>query len=236
MPKQEFKLRRFFDQLSDKNKELLLSKGTKKKFERGTTLFSEGEQPDHVYLVRSGMVRLSKMTIDGKEFSLHLKQAGELVGEVGLFNQMAISVTATVAEDAELVRFDRLVLEKLFEENGEIAVAFMKWFATHTQSTQSKFRDLILCGKKGGLYSTLIRFSNSYGEEHSQGTLIKVQLTNQDIAQFIGTTREGVNRLMNELKKEDVIAYENNYILLKNIHYLKEFLQCGDCPVEVCTI
>ncbi|PTL38757.1 Crp/Fnr family transcriptional regulator [Alkalicoccus saliphilus] len=236
MLKQEYKLRRFFDQLSEQNKQLLLDNGTKKKYRKHTVLFSEGEQPDHVYLVLSGMVRLSKMTMDGKEFSLHLKQKDELVGEVGLFNQMAISVTATVEEDAELVRFSRLTLEKLFEEHGEIAVAFMKWFATHTQSTQAKFRDLILCGKKGGLYSTLIRFSNSYGEEHKDGTMIRVQLTNQDIAQFIGTTREGVNRLMNELKKESIVSYEGPYIILRDVQYLKDFLQCGDCPVEVCTI
>ncbi|RKL67856.1 Crp/Fnr family transcriptional regulator [Salipaludibacillus neizhouensis] len=236
MLKKELKLKRFFDQLSEENKELLLQKGTKKKISANTILFSEGDQPDYIYLVQSGMVRLSKMTIDGKEFSLHLKQSGELVGEVGLFNMMAISVTATVEKDAELVRFDRVTLEKLFEENGQIAVAFMKWFATHTQSTQSKFRDLILCGKKGGLYSTLIRFTNSYGEEHSQGILIKVQLTNQDIAQYIGTTREGVNRLMNELKKENIICYDGTYIIIRDIKFLKDFLQCGDCPVEVCTI
>lgn len=236
MPKQELKLRRFYDQLSESSKELLLQRGIKKKMKKGNILFREGEQPDHVYLVLSGRVRLSKMSVDGKEFSLHLKQKGELVGEIGLFNQMAVSLTATVQEDGELVRFDRWKLEELFEQNGEIAVAFMKWFAVHTQATQAKFRDLILSGKKGGLYSTLIRFSNSYGEEHAKGIRISIQLTNQDIAQYIGTTREGVNRLMNELKKEGVIVYEESHIILKNISFLKEFLQCGECPVEVCTI
>ncbi|MGJ9382649.1 Crp/Fnr family transcriptional regulator [Salipaludibacillus sp. CF4.18] len=65
---------------------------------------------------------------------------------------------------------------------------------------------------------------------------MKVQLTNQDIAQYIGTTREGVNRLMNELKKENIISYDGNYIVIRDIKFLKDFLQCGDCPVEVCTI
>ncbi|PRO66343.1 Crp/Fnr family transcriptional regulator [Alkalicoccus urumqiensis] len=236
MLKQERTMRRFYDQLSEENRQLLLEHGTEMTKRIGTVLFTEGEYPEYVYLVMSGKVRLSKMTVDGKEFSLHLKQRGELAGEVGLFNPMAISVTATVAEDAELVRFNRETIESLFEKNGEIAVAFMKWFAIHTQSTQAKFRDLILCGKKGGLYSTLIRFSNSYGKAHADGTLIDVKLTNQDIADYIGTTREGVNRMMNELKKDSVLCYEGNYIILKNIPYLKEYLQCGDCPVEVCTI
>ncbi|SDH46037.1 Crp/Fnr family transcriptional regulator [Alteribacillus bidgolensis] len=236
MPKKKLKLNRFFAQLTDENKELLLANGTSQIVKSKKVLFTEGEDPEYVYLIRSGIVRLSKMTVEGKEFSVHLKQKDELVGEVGLFNEMAISVTATVEEEAELIRFDRKTLEKIFRENGDIAVAFMKWFASHTQSTQSKFRDLLLCGKKGGLYSTLIRFGNSYGVEHDHGTFIEVELTNQDLANYIGTTREGVNRMMNELKKERVIDYEDNHILLLDIAYLKDYLQCGECPVEICTI
>lgn len=236
MPKKEINLVRFFKQLSSENQQLLLQEGTKIQEEAGTVLFTEGESPTYIYLLISGKVRISKMTSDGKEFSISLCQQDELVGEIALFNELALSITATVEEQAKLVRFEGKVLEELFKKNGELAVAFMKWNAIHTQSTQSKFRDLILCGKKGGLYSTLIRFSNSYGVEHDQGILIDVQLTNEEIATYIGTTREGVNRMMNELKKEKIIVYENHKIIIQNMKFLKDFLQCGDCPVEICTI
>ncbi|MDQ0255426.1 CRP/FNR family transcriptional regulator [Evansella vedderi] len=236
MKKKQLEMKRFFNELSDENQQLLLTYGLEIKVRNGTFLFYEGDFPEHVYLVRSGKVRLSKMTADGKEFSVHLKQKDELVGEVGLFNEMAISVSAEVIEDATLVRFDRHTLEALFRENGEIAVAFMKWFARHTQSTQAKFRDLILCGKTGAFYSTLIRFSNSYGSLEDDGILINVQLTNQDIANYIGTTRESVNRMLNDLKKERILSMREGCILLHNIQFLKDYLHCGDCPVEICTI
>ncbi|PYZ93944.1 Crp/Fnr family transcriptional regulator [Salipaludibacillus keqinensis] len=236
MEKQELKMKRFFNEISDENRELLLKNGLEIHVKSGSFLFYEGDFPEHVYLVRSGKVRLSKMTSEGKEFSVHLKQRDELVGEVGLFNEMAISVTAEVTENATLVRFDRHTLESLFRQNGEIAVAFMKWFARHTQSTQAKFRDLILCGKTGALYSTLIRFSNSYGIHKEEGIFINVHLTNQDIANYIGTTRESVNRLLNELKKSNVLSMKNGYITIHDIQHLKNYLHCGDCPVEICTI
>ncbi|WP_088105581.1 Crp/Fnr family transcriptional regulator [Halalkalibacter urbisdiaboli] len=227
---------RFFQQLTQENQQLLLSKGSRLKAKADTILFSEGDKPTFIYLVTTGNVRLSKMTSDGKEFSAKLCQADDLVGEMALFNNLVLTVTATVVKDAELVRFDAKVLEEVFKQNGEIAVAFMKWNAVHTQSIQSKFRDLILCGKKGGLYSTLIRFSNSYGKSHKKGILINIQLTNQDLATYIGTTREGVNRMMVELKKNNIIAYENHFIIIQDMKFLKDFLQCGDCPVEICTI
>ncbi|MBP3950823.1 Crp/Fnr family transcriptional regulator [Bacillus suaedae] len=236
MPKKEINLVRFFKQLSSENQQLLLKEGTQIQEEAGTVLFTEGESPTYIYLIISGKVRISKMTSDGKEFSISLCQQDELVGEISLFNELALSITATVEEKAVLFRFEGKVLEELFKKNGELAVAFMKWNAIQTQSTQSKFRDLILCGKKGGLYSTLIRFSNSYGVQHDQGILIDVQLTNEEIATYIGTTREGVNRMMNELKKEKIIVYENHKIIIQNMKFLKDFLQCGDCPVEICTI
>ncbi|UTR11140.1 Crp/Fnr family transcriptional regulator [Evansella sp. LMS18] len=236
MEKKQLEMKRFFNEISEENQKLLLIHGLEIKVKSGTFLFYEGDYPDHVYLVRSGKVRLSKMTAEGREFSVHLKQRDELVGEVGLFNEMAISVSAEVIEEAVLVRFDRHTLEVLFRENGEIAVAFMKWFARHTQSTQAKFRDLILCGKTGAFYSTLIRFSNSYGIQSDDGILINVQLTNQDIANYIGTTRESVNRMINDLKKTNIVSMKNGHIQLHDIQFLKDYLHCGDCPVEICTI
>ncbi|MDG5789160.1 Crp/Fnr family transcriptional regulator [Evansella sp. AB-P1] len=236
MEKKQLQMKRFFNELSEENQKLLLTYGLEIKVKSGAFLFYEGDFPEHVYLVRTGRVRLSKMTAEGKEFSVHLKQKDELVGEVGLFNEMSISVTAEVIEEATLVRFDRHTLEALFREHGEIAVAFMKWFARHTQSTQAKFRDLILCGKTGAFYSTLIRFSNSYGVEQNGSILINVQLTNQDIANYIGTSRESINRMLNELKKSKVLTMKDGYIVIHNIQFLKDYLHCGDCPVEICTI
>ncbi|WP_416151275.1 Crp/Fnr family transcriptional regulator [Salipaludibacillus sp. HK11] len=236
MEKQDLQMKRFFNEISQENQNLLLKNGLEIQVKSGSYLFYEGDFPEHVYLIRSGKVRLSKMTSEGKEFSVHLKQRDELVGEVGLFNEMSISVTAEVTDDATMVRFDRHTLEELFRQNGEIAVAFMKWFARHTQSTQAKFRDLILCGKTGALYSTLIRFSNSYGINKDEGILINVHLTNQDIANYIGTTRESVNRMLNDLKKSSILTMDHGYITIQDIQYLKKYLHCGDCPVEICTI
>ncbi|WP_078555227.1 Crp/Fnr family transcriptional regulator [Bacillus alkalicellulosilyticus] len=236
MEKTALKIKRFFTEISPANQEVLLEIGTPMSVKEGTLLFSEGDKPNYVYLVRSGKVNLSKMTVDGKEISVHLKQKDELVGEVGLFNEMSISVTARVVEDAELVQFDREELEALFYVNGEIAVAFMKWFARHTQSTQAKFKDLLLCGKSGALYSTLLRFCNSYGVEHKDGIMIHVNLTNQDLANYIGTSRESVNRMLSEIKKKDVVTMDNGFIVVKNIQFFKDYLHCGDCPIEICTI
>ncbi|WP_261180725.1 Crp/Fnr family transcriptional regulator [Anaerobacillus sp. CMMVII] len=113
MEKKELEMKRFFNELSKENQDLLLSIGLEITAKSGTYLFYEGDFPENVFLIRDGKVRLSKMTADGKEFSVHLKQKDELVGEVGLFNDMSISVTAEVVEDAVLIKFERPALEEI---------------------------------------------------------------------------------------------------------------------------
>ncbi|WP_280637267.1 helix-turn-helix domain-containing protein [Alkalihalobacillus sp. BA299] len=61
--------------------------------------------------------------------------------------------------------------------------------------------------------------SNSYGEKHEKGILINLHLTNKDIARFMSTSRESVNRMVNELKKKNIIEIENGLIIIQNRDY-----------------
>ena len=100
----------------------------------------------------------------------------------------------------------------------------------------SKFRDLILYGKKGALYSNLIRLANSYGTEVEDGILISVPLTNQELANYSATARESLNRMLSELRRNDIIENRNNLILIKDIDFLRREIECEDCCKEICNI
>ena len=97
----------------------------------------------------------------------------------------------------------------------------MKWMSNQNEISQTKIRDFILNGKKGALYSTLIRFTNSYGTKTDDSSIIiNHSLTNQEIANFCGTSREVINRLLSDLRKLDVISVEKGTI---TIHDFKLF-------------
>lgn len=105
-----------------------------------------------------------------------------------------------------------------------------------SRKTQTKFRDLVLYGKKGALYSTLIRLCNSYGITAGNGIVIDLPLTNQELANFCGTSREVVNRLLSDLKKHEIISIAKGTITVHDVEYLKQEVDCEDCPVEICKI
>jgi CRP-like cAMP-binding protein len=92
-------------------------------------------------------------------------------------------------------------------------------------------------GKKGALYSTLIRISNSYGVKVDQGILLNIHLTNQELAKFCASTRESVNRMLSELKKKRIIDYSaDEKIIILDLAYLREEIGCENCPIDICNI
>ena len=170
-------------------------------------VYHEGQNAEELYLILSGKVQISKITADGRELSLRICGENDICGELTLFTENPkYLLSAKVIENGEMAIINKDVLEKEFFQNSALAYEFMKWMSDHFRKTQTKFRDLVLNGKKGALYSTLIRMTNSYGVQKSNGILIDLPLTNQQLGDFCGTSRESTNKILNNLKREGVLS------------------------------
>ncbi|WP_374703465.1 Crp/Fnr family transcriptional regulator [Bacillus sp. Marseille-P3661] len=226
------------NQMSKDLTELLNSVDHTIKVQKGTFLFQEGMPATELYILRSGRIQISKISPDGKELSLRIAKVGDIVGELTLFtNEAKYLLNAKVLENGEVAVVKKETLEKELLKNGQIAYEFMKWMSDHFRKTQTKFRDLVLHGKKGALYSTLIRMSNSYGIKNKDGSVfIDLPLTNQELANFCGTSRESVNRMLSDLRKNDIISINKTKITINNLQYLRDEINCEGCPPELCSI
>ncbi len=205
--------------------------------EKNTFIFQEGMEAEEMYVILSGKVQISKITSDGRELSLRICGKNDICGELTLFTHSPkYLLSARVLEDAEIAAINKDALEKEIFQNSSLALEFLKWMSDHFRKTQTKFRDLVLNGKKGALYSTLIRMTNSYGVEVQNGILIDLPLTNQELANFCGTSRESTNRILNELKKEQIISIKKSKIIVHNLQYLRDEIGCENCPKVYCSI
>jgi len=223
--------------ISSDLKELLSIRHSVKEYKKDSYLFREGDSIKGVYFIQQGKVQIGKVTSEGRELTLRICGRNQLVGEVTLFSLDAkYMLDAKALEDVTCVKVSIDDLEKELAENANLAIAFMKWMGVNHQKTQTKFRDLLLHGKKGALYSTLIRLTNSYGEKDNHGILIDMVLTNQELANFCGMTREVVNRLLNELKKLGKVSMVDGKIYIHDLQYLKDEILCEDCPIAFCKI
>jgi CRP-like cAMP-binding protein len=224
-------------EISNDLSQLLQSVHHIRKIEKGTFLYQEGSPASEVFIIQSGKIQISKITPDGRELTLRLCSTGELIGELSLFcSSSKYSLNAKVTESGEVAVICKDELERRLEGDSRLAFELMKWGNNQNRKMQTKFRDLILNGKKGALFSTLIRLTNSYGRRTPLGIVIDLSLTNQELANFCGTSREVVNRMLSELRKNQILSVDKGIITIHDLNYLKVEINCENCPIEICNI
>lgn len=217
--------------------DFLHSAGRMVEIKKGSFLFQEGQPATEMFLILSGRIQISKMNAEGEELYLRLCSTHDIVGELTLFTEDPRYIfNARIIEDGHVAGIQLDMLEKALFKNSNLGYQFIKWMNDHIRRTMTKFRDLVLFGKKGALYSTLIRLSNSYGVQKNDEIHITVSITTQDLAHFCGTAREIVSRMLTDLKKKKIISIDHKKIIIHNIEYLKAENDCGNCPVSHCTI
>ena len=203
----------------------------------GEYLFREGDYAKYFYLVRSGQIFILKYASSGRVLSLRLATHGSIIGELPLYEENPTYIFNAVAQSAsEVYAIEFTTLHKYLERKPLLAINLLKIIGIHMRKQHSKFRDLVLYGKKGALYSTLIRLANSYGKEIDDGILISVPLTNQELANYSATARESLNRMLSELKRNNIIENRGNLIFIKDIEYLRKEIECENCGKEICNI
>ncbi|MGN7477088.1 Crp/Fnr family transcriptional regulator [Solibacillus silvestris] len=217
---------------------LIQTEGTALKLEKGMHIFQEGGRSDHLFLIKSGNVQISKESESGKELTLRICGANSLIGENLIFCSCPFhTTTAKSLTNTELFSIHHDILEKFFIAEPTMMSAYLTWLQTENMKNQTRLRDLVLHGKKGALYSTLIRLANTFGEFPSPNEAnIKIALTNTELANLCATSREMINRMLGDLRKDKVIAIEKSYITILDLNYLKREIECENCPLAICRI
>ncbi|WP_059282417.1 Crp/Fnr family transcriptional regulator [Bacillus coahuilensis] len=225
------------EQLHSNIRNFFTDENHKRSVVKGSFLFREGSTANEVYFLQQGRMQISKVIPDGREISLRMTSEGDVIGDFTLFcGTSTHSMNCKALENCTVYSLPKSIFEQKLARNPELTIEWLKWVQLQNRRNETKFRDLILHGKKGALYSTIIRLANSYGKATPDGIVIDLPLTNQELANFCGTSREVVNRLLNELKKEGVLSLEKGYVTLHRLQFLKDSIECEDCPIEVCQI
>ncbi|MEH7109993.1 MULTISPECIES: Crp/Fnr family transcriptional regulator [Bacillaceae] len=205
------------------------------KIKAGSVLFQEKDPAEYIYLLLKGSIALGRVHLRGKDFILKIVHNRELIVEYQLFKaNPRYQFYAKTLSDCEIIQIKREEFENFISTDPEAMSALASWLSTGYLKAQMKCQDLIMNGKKGGLYSILIRLCNSYGIITEEGILIDLPLTHQELANLTYGTREVIQRALKELREKDIISYDNQKFTIKNINYLKHSVDCQNCSSEIC--
>nr|WP_295975261.1 Crp/Fnr family transcriptional regulator [uncultured Bacillus sp.] len=203
----------------------------------GTYLFQEKEEVENVYILIQGSVSVGRFHVKGKEFILKILGGEELIIEYQLFTKHPVYHLFTkTMTDCELIVIKKKQFEEYALSEPAVLGAITSWMSTRYLKSQMKCMDLIMNGKKGGLYSILIRLCNSHGILTENGIVIDIPLTHQELANLTYGTREVVQRMLKELRENDVLDYDQQRFTVKNLAYLRKEVDCQQCGREICGI
>ncbi|WEG13806.1 Crp/Fnr family transcriptional regulator [Pullulanibacillus sp. KACC 23026] len=215
----------------------LLSKLMKPKtYIKNSTIYCEGDPLTHLYYVQEGSVKLSKVSDDGKDLIMHYFFPGDLFGEYRTFGEQKATFSAEAVETCKIGVISLEQINDVISQHGSLGISFSEWLSKMQWYTQLKLRDILFHGKNGALASTLIRAANTFGLQEGDKIVIAHKLTNYDLANLIGATRETVNRLMSQFQKEQLIEVHHSRIVITNLNELKKVCHCEHCPVAICRL
>ncbi len=178
---------------------------------KGEILFTEGEPAQAMYVVRSGKVRIFKLSSDGREQVLRTVEAGDCFNEVPIFDDGPNPANAQAVEPAALWAIRRDGMQRLVEEYPAIAIGFLKAFAGKLRYFTRKVEDLSFRSVTSRVAKLLLETAEDDG---SGGLRLKQQLTQQEMASVVGTAREMIGRAFKVLEKEGAIALDRHRVVI----------------------
>ena len=211
----------FFSGLQEEDLESISNITLERNYKKNMIVFMEGEPGEAFYYIKSGKVKIFRNYEDGKEHILHICGEGDVFGEATLFSNIPYPASASIYEDSTIGIIRNSDLEALIQNNAVFALKFIKVLAIKLVFAQNKIKDLAFNDVFARTASQLLKLSKEYGMESDKGITINIDLSRQELADMVGTTRETVSRAISKFKKEKSITEERDKLILLNIEKLK---------------
>lgn len=212
-----------FNILTEAEREQLKEKVTERTYEKHSYVFMEGHRCEAIFFIRSGTVKVIKVDEAGNEQGICLLKSGNMFPHVGFFDEALYPATAEVVEKSTLFVFKINDFEQFLIENPKASVKVIKMMSKKLIELQQRLQEVISGDVYERVSNLLLRFANEYGEKRDNGIFISLPITNKELANMIGTSRESISRTLNYYKKLGYIEFQKDGMLIHNVAELKKF-------------
>jgi CRP-like cAMP-binding protein len=203
-----------FQNLEPEEVEALSREALRKKSATGQALFIQGSPADGMFLIKGGLVKLSKVLEDGTELTLDIRKAGDFVGENMFSEEGQYPVSAYCLEDTLTCGFSRSQFEKLVLQHPKIGLQIIKNLSQRITWLTKRVGSLAVTNIEERLYRVLSSVAKEHGTLSPKGIVIQFPLTHEDLSFLTGAHRVSITRAMKALKKAGKIIHEDKRLIL----------------------
>jgi CRP-like cAMP-binding protein len=177
---------------------------TRRTFENGAVVFMRGDPGDSLYGVVTGKVRISSSAPGGKEVFLNVMEPGDTFGEIALLDGQARTATATTLSGSELIVIRREQFQVLLRREPKLATHLIELLCKRVRWTAQQMEDSTLLGAPARIAKRLLSLASVHGRETPAG--IKLTISQEELAQFLGLSRQIVNKHLQTWKRKHWVA------------------------------
>jgi CRP/FNR family cyclic AMP-dependent transcriptional regulator len=202
----------FFTSLSEKELDVVRAAATEKSYPKNAVVLTEGETGDSLYMIQSGKVKVFIGDEEGREIILKILGPGAFFGEMSMIDKQPRSASVTSIEPSTFLTLTHVAFERCVEQAPKIANLVMQCLAQRVREADRKIGTLALMDVYGRVASTLLELS-----VYNDGKLVVGErLSQQDLANMVGASREMVNRILKDLSERGFISIESKSITIIN--------------------
>jgi CRP/FNR family transcriptional regulator len=211
-----------FEALDEQGAKALRSNVTEVRLARGQTLFNEGEVGDRLYVVLEGKIKLTRTAPDGRENLLSVLGPSEMFGELSLFDPRPRTASAIAVTECRLAGLGHDDLRPWLTGHPEVGVHLLRALAQRLRKTNESMADLVFTDVPGRVAKALLDLAERFGQPSENGLHVHHDLTQEELAQLVGASRETVNKALADFAARSWLRIEARAVVILDIERLRK--------------
>lgn len=205
-----------FRSLTENEINLIVRLAVTREYKKDSHIFFQGDRLTDVYFIFSGKIKIYRLDAQGNEQIVNILKKGDMFPHQGFFRKDSYPANAQAMEDAVLIYIPIQSFEQFLIRNPEVCIKIFRILGDQIMELHQRLEEKILYNTYDQILLLLLRLTKKHGKKlNEQEFLISTLLTNRDLANMIGSSRETVNRTLSQLKKRNFIRYEDGYIVTR---------------------
>lgn len=203
-----------FNKLEDSEAELIDTEKNCGIFKRGSVIFEEGKQPNGLYCIHHGKVKLYRSGKDGKEQIVRFSKNGGILGYRALISGESYTASAEALDLSSICFIPKATLFSILKKNNDFSLKMMQMLCQDLSSAEKRMVNIAQKSVREGLAETLLILIETF--ETTEDDFLDVKLSREDLANMIGTATESVIRALAGLKKDGIVELSGRKIKIIN--------------------
>jgi CRP-like cAMP-binding protein len=210
-----------FSSLDERALDELVRVTSTRRLDAGEVLFHKGDPGRQLFGVLDGRLKILATGADGKDLVFNVCDPGEVIGEIALLDSNPRSATVVALEPSELLVLDRRDFLPFLEHHPRVSIRLAEVLAARLRRLSELAEDSVLLAVRARLAKKLVSLAQRYGRQTAEGVQIDLPLSQQELGDMVGTSRESINKQLRAFAHDGLLLSSTGRLTIRDLAALE---------------